>query len=110
MSSSHLSQGRSPEVLVDFSAVQPDGCVSLETELTRRHLAAEGIELSEEMPLVVFQWWIRPMGRRFRTPLVGEARHSSTWGWGADISPKSLKDLGEGCGRVHAQPEHSDQN
>ena len=59
--------------------------------MTRRYLAEEGIHLTEGERLFLAQWWMDSDGRRFVFSLAGDAHYDGAWGWGAEVSPKSLQ-------------------
>ena len=92
---------------VDFRSTQPDGCLSLEGESTRRHLAEEGVRLTEGTPLLLSQWWMDSDGRKFLFSLAGEARHDDAWGWGAEVSPKSLREYLDAAAKNGYKPAPS---
>jgi hypothetical protein len=98
----YIPPGRepTPQIPVDINDMQPDGCVSLESEPTQRFLAAEEIELTDGMSIMVIQSWIDAKGRTLRTPLFGEARYNPAWGWGAEVSPRSVRDVKDGIART----------
>jgi Domain of unknown function (DUF4304) len=85
-----------PEVPVDFNVTRPDGCVSLELDVTRDQLAATGVRLTEGMPLILCQGWTDPKGLSSVFELLGEADYDEQWGWGAEVSPKLRSEI-VGC-------------
>lgn len=68
-------------VVVNFQALRPDGCVSLELNETLRDLRAKGWKLSEGQRLAVWERWETSI---FRTE--GIVHLDPDWGWGVRIA------------------------
>ena len=75
----------SGSILVDFQAVRPDGCVSLELNETIADLKAKGLDLHDGQSLDVWQPW-----RDKRYEATGVVRWDEHWGWGVEIDPRVL--------------------
>lgn len=71
-------------VVVNFQAVQPDGCISLELNETLRDLRAKGWKLSEGQRLAVWERWGDSIHHA-----EGIVRLDPEWGWGVRIAAEN---------------------
>ncbi len=81
-----MSEIHPTAVLVDFQAIRPDGCVSLELNATLADLEAKGLVLSDGQSLRVWEPW--EDGSHVADGIV---RKDDDWGWGVQIDPDLLR-------------------
>jgi hypothetical protein len=73
-------------VIVEFQAIRPDGCVSLELNETLADIKAKGLVLTDGQSLRVWEPW--EDGPRVADGIV---RRDDDWGWGVQIDPDLLR-------------------
>jgi hypothetical protein len=98
-----------PNIPIELQAIRPNewpvGWLPLEIEPVRRHLAAERIRLTDDLKLSFSLWWVDPEGHRHSYWLSGEARSDDEWGWGAEVSPRSLREYLEAAEKQGYRPD-----